>query len=157
MEPKRSVIEGWPALLSSEMAARYLSVDEITLTEFAIRWGIDPVELETDSPRWRRSDLDRLIRRLPTTAIADVFSRPRQVGLDDTTIERIASAVALRLGARGRDSQRSLVSIKDAGDTLGVARSTIYRLINEGQLSTRRIGRRTLIPMADIDAILTEG
>ncbi|MBC2776724.1 helix-turn-helix domain-containing protein [Parasphingopyxis marina] len=156
MTQSRSVIEGWPALLTTEMAARYLSVDEIKFAEIANRWRTDPVDLETDSPRWHRSDLDRLIWRLPCTTMADDLHRPRKIDLDKATIDHIVSAVASRLAGQRSDNKRLLVSIRDASEMLGVARTTIYRLISGGRLGTRRIGRRMLILMADIDAILVE-
>lgn len=42
------------------------------------------------------------------------------------------------------------LSIKDASRLLGLGRSTIYRLIGEGQLDTVKIGNRTLIKTASI-------
>jgi excisionase family DNA binding protein len=36
-------------------------------------------------------------------------------------------------------------SINDAAKALGVGRTTIYVLINSGQLETFKIGRRTLV------------
>jgi excisionase family DNA binding protein len=45
-------------------------------------------------------------------------------------------------------------SIKDAGKLLGLSRTTIYRLIGEGQLETVRIGNRTLIKTASIRSLV---
>lgn len=42
------------------------------------------------------------------------------------------------------------LSIKDAAQLLSIGRSTIYRLIGEGQLHTVKIGNRTLIKTASI-------
>ena len=42
------------------------------------------------------------------------------------------------------------VTIPDAGNLLGVKRSTIYRLIGDGQLKASKIGTRRLISVASI-------
>ena len=42
------------------------------------------------------------------------------------------------------------LSIKDTARLLGLGRSTIYKLIGEGQLDTVKIGNRTLIKTASI-------
>lgn len=55
----------------------------------------------------------------------------------------------------GTSTPPTVVSIKEAGRILGLGRSTIYGLISDGALEVRRIGSRTLIPMAAIDAPLT--
>jgi excisionase family DNA binding protein len=44
--------------------------------------------------------------------------------------------------------------INDAARALGVGRSTIYKLINAGQLSTIKIGRRTLIKTDSVRALV---
>lgn len=155
MASARLVIEGWPALMSLEMASRYLSLDDTSFSEIALQWGLDPIDVDLETLRWRKSDIDKLVKRLPTAAIREGRQQPRQISLDEATIHKMAAAVAMRLEGRAKDKQRSLVSIKDATELLGVGRSTIYRLINSEQLSTRQIGRRTLIPMADIEAILS--
>jgi excisionase family DNA binding protein len=45
------------------------------------------------------------------------------------------------------------LSIKDTAKLLGLGRSTIYRLIGEGQLQSVKIGRRTLIKAASINRL----
>jgi excisionase family DNA binding protein len=45
----------------------------------------------------------------------------------------------------------------EAARLLGVSRSTIYRIMNRGQLRTVKIGRRTIIPVSAITALLEEG
>lgn len=49
-----------------------------------------------------------------------------------------------------------LVSIPEAGRMLSVGRSTLYRLISDGQLETVKIGRRTLVRIASIRALAGE-
>lgn len=49
-----------------------------------------------------------------------------------------------------------LASIPDAQRALGIGRSTAYRLIEEGQLETVKIGRRTLIKVSSIRALAGE-
>jgi hypothetical protein len=52
-------------MMSSEMAARYLSVDELTLFRLADQFNTLAVEI-TDLPiKWRKQDLDRQIKKLP--------------------------------------------------------------------------------------------
>lgn len=43
-----------------------------------------------------------------------------------------------------------LVSVNDAATTLNLGRTSIYQLINQGQLETVKIGRRTLIRVESI-------
>jgi len=45
-------------------------------------------------------------------------------------------------------------SIKDAAKVLGLGRTSIYALINEGKLDTVKLGRRTLIKVASIRRLL---
>ena len=45
-------------------------------------------------------------------------------------------------------------SIKETAKLLGLGRSTIYRLIGEGQLETVKIGNRTLIKAASIQTLI---
>jgi len=47
------------------MAARYLMVGEHTLRTIVHRAGVQPVDLGVSVTRWRRSDLDALIDKLP--------------------------------------------------------------------------------------------
>jgi excisionase family DNA binding protein len=49
-----------------------------------------------------------------------------------------------------------LISIPEAGKMLSVGRSTLYRLIGDGQLETVKIGRRTLIRVTSIRALAGE-
>jgi excisionase family DNA binding protein len=44
--------------------------------------------------------------------------------------------------------------INDTARSLGVCRATIYKLINNGQLQTIKIGRRTLVKADSIRALV---
>lgn len=50
-----------------------------------------------------------------------------------------------------------LISIKSACLALNVGRTNIYSLIKRRQLSTVKLGRRTLIKVASIEALIREG
>lgn len=155
MERERVTRDGWPVLMSAELASRYLSVSDARFREIAAEFSVSPVLLKKNTPLWRKSDLDRLVRRLPAdpcfeartpAACAPQFS--------DATIERIAVAIAKHLGDRQEAAAPILVSVKDAMRMLGLGRTTVYRLISEGELEVRRIGSRTLVPRTSINAIL---
>jgi putative molybdopterin biosynthesis protein len=47
-----------------------------------------------------------------------------------------------------------LITIPEAADLLRVCRRTIWRLIKEGRIRTRRIGRRVLIDPSDLEDFL---
>jgi excisionase family DNA binding protein len=47
-----------------------------------------------------------------------------------------------------------LVSIDAARRLLGVGRSTVYDLINQRKLRAVKIGRRTLVPVEELDAYI---
>jgi len=47
-----------------------------------------------------------------------------------------------------------LVSIEVAAQLLGIGRTTVYDLINRGELRSTKIGRRTLLAVEDIDAFV---
>lgn len=46
------------------------------------------------------------------------------------------------------------ISVKDAVRTLGLSRTTIYALINQGRLDTIKLGRRTLIKMESVKRLV---
>lgn len=46
------------------------------------------------------------------------------------------------------------VSIMEASKALSLGRSKIYELIQSGDLSTLKVGRRTLIPVASLNAFV---
>ena len=53
--------------------------------------------------------------------------------------------------------ERIYISIREAGVALGVSRSTIYRLMDCGQLETVKIERRRLVKREAIAALVERG
>lgn len=49
--------------------------------------------------------------------------------------------------------EQLLYSIADTGEALGIGRSKVYQLINEGKIATVSIGRRRLVRGESIRAI----
>ena len=45
-------------------------------------------------------------------------------------------------------------SIRDACAAIGIGRTKLYALINEGKLTAVKVGRRTLVTVASIKALL---
>lgn len=155
MTQARDLIEGWPALMSTEMAARYLSVEKEKLIDLASLFDAQVVELDNGRVRWRRQELDRLIKKLPQVSSRALAAQPARVfRLEPSQLDELADAVALRLERKAPAAERKLISIREAGSILGIGRSTIYRMINEGRLERRRIGRRTLIQIESVQAVL---
>lgn len=48
------------------------------------------------------------------------------------------------------------VSVKDAAKALSLGRTSIYALIKEGRLETVKLGRRTLIKVQSVRALLAD-
>lgn len=143
--------------MSTETAARYLSVSEDDLFELATMHSINLAEIGDGVERWRRVDLDRLIRKLPVVDVPQSKARaPRLMRLDANQIETIAEIVAQKLSNASARPAPRLVSINEACALLGLGRSSVYRLIGDGQLEYAKIGRRTLVRVESIQA-LTEG
>jgi predicted DNA-binding transcriptional regulator AlpA len=92
---------------------------------------------------------------MPHTTINSPEDLPvSKVTLDKAQVDAIANAVATRLERASGKTQPKLVSIKDAGTILGVGRSSVNRMMEDGRLESRQIGSRSLIQMASIEAIL---
>lgn len=49
---------------------------------------------------------------------------------------------------------RASYSVEDAARALSIGRTLIFRLLKDGTLKAVRIGRRTLIPAQEVDAML---
>lgn len=150
-------VEGWPGLISTEMASRYLSLEEATFFELAARFGVLAVETGDGVLKWRRQDLDRLIRKLPSLTATPIKPQTTHLlRLEDSHIVAIADAVVERLSRRPSLSDRKLVSIGEATTLLGLGRTTVYRMIGEGRLTAAKIGRRTLIHLDTINSIIDD-
>jgi len=54
-------------------------------------------------------------------------------------------------------AERGLLSVNELATYLGVTRSTVYRLVREGELQSVKVGRRKKFRPEDIDAYLEQG
>jgi excisionase family DNA binding protein len=45
-------------------------------------------------------------------------------------------------------------TVKEASAATGISRSSIYNLIHDNKLETRKVGRRTLIPATSLKGLL---
>ncbi len=152
MEEIRSHVVGWPALMTQEVAASYLSLDSDTFIAATTRYSIAPMLVESEKLRWRKADLDRLIRRFPYDQL--LAPTERLLRLENSALEYIATKVAEKLDQGPARQSSPMVSINETAQLMGVGRSTIYRLIETGRLSKRKIGRRTLITRDSINDLL---
>jgi excisionase family DNA binding protein len=50
-----------------------------------------------------------------------------------------------------------LLSVREAADALGIARSTLYTEIGAGRLRSVKVGRRRLVPASALTAYTTQG
>jgi len=79
-------IEGWPALMTLELACRYLSLEPARFRALAERNRILPVEVDDEGVLWGRADLDRLVKHLPAARESlGEGARPRPVILDQAS------------------------------------------------------------------------
>ncbi|MGF1668196.1 MAG: helix-turn-helix domain-containing protein [Acidimicrobiia bacterium] len=53
--------------------------------------------------------------------------------------------------------ERVALSVTETCCALGVSRSTVYRLINDGRLRPVHLGRRVLIPLSELDRLMSSG
>lgn len=56
-----------------------------------------------------------------------------------------------------QSSPKLLTSINAACETLNVGRTHLYSLINQNRLETVKLGRRTLVKVSSIKALIGEG
>ena len=54
-----------------------------------------------------------------------------------------------------QDMKAQAVSIPDAATALSVGRTTVYGLMSDGRLRSIRIGRRRVIPVAELKRFVT--
>ena len=157
MERHAIVIDGWPTLMSLDLALRYLSIDEASFFAVADDYCVEAVEVRPNMPRWKKADLDRLLKRLPTwRGLAATHRQPEKLAISDADLERLAVAISRHMGSGDVAVPSELVSIKDASRMVGLGRTTLYNLINEGRLETRQIGRRRLVLRSSIAALLAD-
>lgn len=52
------------------------------------------------------------------------------------------------------EAERLTVSIEEAGRRLGISRSLAYAAARDGRLPTVRFGRRLLVPIQKLDALI---
>jgi len=152
------LLPNWPILMSTDMAARFLSVDELTFALVAERSNLKPVNLGVPLVRWRRAELERLVAKLETAE--HTVTDPRLVAMreaDEGLAERIVQTVVSRVAAADRQPPPLMVSVRDAGKLMGVGYTTIYKLIGDGRLPAHRLGGRTLIKRSDVEALFAEG
>jgi excisionase family DNA binding protein len=58
---------------------------------------------------------------------------------------------------RDRDSghiSRVALAMEEAATSLGISRTSIYQLAKEGKIQVVKIGRRTLVPVSEVDALM---
>ena len=53
--------------------------------------------------------------------------------------------------------ERLALSIEETAKACGLSRATLYRLLNDGKLTTIKVGARRLVPVGAIDALLNGG
>lgn len=53
--------------------------------------------------------------------------------------------------------ERLTVTVEEAGQMLGVSRAYAYQLAREGHLPVVRLGRRLVVPMRQLHAMLEQG
>jgi excisionase family DNA binding protein len=56
--------------------------------------------------------------------------------------------------SENRAPERQTYTVEEAAAILGIARATAYIAVRDGSLPTIRIGRRLLVPRAQIDRML---
>lgn len=148
--------EGWPALLTQEMAGRYLSLDMCVFEKVVGRFHVNPVEPASGCVRWRKADLDRVARRLEP--IPHWHTRngdsPPTISLDHETLRQLAGLLASKLEATNSNPTGDFLTVRDVIGLLKIGRSTVYKLISKGDLETKRVGHRTLITRASIARLL---
>jgi len=50
--------------------------------------------------------------------------------------------------------QKLAISVIEAGKALGLSRTTTYQLVNQGVIPSVRFGRRILVPISALQALL---
>jgi excisionase family DNA binding protein len=53
--------------------------------------------------------------------------------------------------------ERQAYTVAEFAHALGLSRAFAYKLIDEGEVRTVRLGRRVLVPRTEVDRILADG
>ncbi len=53
--------------------------------------------------------------------------------------------------------ERKGMRVEDFARSVGIGRTTAYRLINQGHIRAIKIGARTIIPRSEVDRLLSAG
>ena len=53
-------------------------------------------------------------------------------------------------------TSRLAISLKEARQALGISRSLVYRMADDGRLPTVRVGRRRLVPVRALEELLSK-
>lgn len=64
--------------------------------------------------------------------------------------ESAGASEDLSASARSADDQRLAYSVAEAASALGVSRDLVRSMVRRGDLRSRRLGRRVLIPAAEL-------
>lgn len=150
------IVQTWPILLTSEMAAMYLSITIVHFEVVSQNLQLQAVDVGDGVLRWDRRDLDKQLALFPKVAATTNSSATKQKD-EARSIDQLAQAVLEKLVYYKTSKSPSLVSIDEASERLGIGRTTIYRLISMGVLQPTRIGRRTLIPVVQLERVLADG
>ena len=59
-------------------------------------------------------------------------------------------------GPRSQSDGRLMYRVSEAAEMLGIGRTNVYELMNEGRVRSVRIGHRRLIPRVSLEAFVTE-
>jgi excisionase family DNA binding protein len=133
------------------MAARYLSLDENSFLLVTAEARIGTVDMGLELERWRKSDLDRLLRRWPIRV-------PERAGKDDKPQPAFTEEMRIRLIQKVQTMapkvQPEAYGILDAARITGLSRSTLYKLMTSGEIRPVRVGGRTLIKRCDLQRLL---
>jgi excisionase family DNA binding protein len=77
-----------------------------------------------------------------------------RLSLDDDALDRIAEALAARLG--NGNGPEPWVGVDRAAEHLSCKRQRIYDLVSRGEIPHRKDGSRLLFRLSDLDAWLAE-
>ena len=52
--------------------------------------------------------------------------------------------------------ERQTLTVEEAGEVLGIGRGLAYELVGSGDIPSIRLGRRILVPIAAVEALLAK-